>query len=247
VEYIKLTKDNIADEHICCAFSDKKSREGYEKKKEWLKKQFDKGYRFIKGNVRGKVFIEWVPAEQAWYPLDAPGFVMINCFWVSGKYKGQGYAGELLRMCLEEAKGSKGLIVLSSKKKRPYLADKKFFEHFGFQECDWAKPYFKLLFLEFDKDYLLPIFKDCAKYGTCKENGLVAYYSHQCPFTEYYVNQELARICRERGLALKVHCIDSLKKAQNHCSPYTPFSLFKDGRFVTHKLLTENSFNKVMA
>lgn len=37
-KYITLTEDNIDKEHICCAFSDKKCLEGYECKKEWLKK-----------------------------------------------------------------------------------------------------------------------------------------------------------------------------------------------------------------
>ena len=31
--YITLTKENIADEHICCAFSDKKCKDSYELKK----------------------------------------------------------------------------------------------------------------------------------------------------------------------------------------------------------------------
>ena len=34
---IKLTKENIDTEHICCAFSDKKCLKGYEMKKAWLK------------------------------------------------------------------------------------------------------------------------------------------------------------------------------------------------------------------
>ena len=37
--YITLTKENIADEHICCAFSDKKCKDSYELKKAWLKKE----------------------------------------------------------------------------------------------------------------------------------------------------------------------------------------------------------------
>ena len=44
--YITLTKENIANEHICCAFSDKKCKDSYELKKEWLKKEFDNGYVF---------------------------------------------------------------------------------------------------------------------------------------------------------------------------------------------------------
>ena len=39
-EIIALNKENIDNEHICCAFSDKKCQESYMLKKMWLKKQF---------------------------------------------------------------------------------------------------------------------------------------------------------------------------------------------------------------
>lgn len=63
--YITLTKENIAGEHICCAFSDKKCKDSYELKKEWLKKEFANGYVFRRIDERAKVFIEYVPAEKA--------------------------------------------------------------------------------------------------------------------------------------------------------------------------------------
>ena len=43
---ITLNKSNIEQEHICCAISDKKCKDSYEQKKQWLKKEFDKGYVF---------------------------------------------------------------------------------------------------------------------------------------------------------------------------------------------------------
>ena len=52
--YITLTKENIADEHICCAFSDKKCKDSYELKKAWLKKEFDNGYVFRRIDERVK-------------------------------------------------------------------------------------------------------------------------------------------------------------------------------------------------
>ena len=101
--YITLTKENIADEHICCAFSDKKCKESYDLKKEWLKREFDNGYVFRRIDARAKVFIEYGPAEKGWAPIDAANYLLINCFWVSGQYKGQGYAKELLRLALDDA------------------------------------------------------------------------------------------------------------------------------------------------
>ena len=79
--YITLTKENIADEHICCAFSDKKCKDSYELKKAWLKKEFDNGYVFRRIDERAKVFIEYGPAEKAWVPVSAPNYLMINCFY----------------------------------------------------------------------------------------------------------------------------------------------------------------------
>lgn len=36
-EYLNLTLENLEDEHICCAISDKKHQDGVKNKKEWLK------------------------------------------------------------------------------------------------------------------------------------------------------------------------------------------------------------------
>ena len=112
--YITLTKENIANEHICCAFSDKKCKDSYELKKEWLKKEFDNGYVFRRIDERAKVFIEYGPAEKAWVPVNAPNYLMINCFWVSGKYKGCGHGKALLQSAIDDAKlqGKDGLVTV---------------------------------------------------------------------------------------------------------------------------------------
>ena len=44
MRFITLTKENIESEHICCAISDKKCKDGYELKKQWLKDNIEKGY-----------------------------------------------------------------------------------------------------------------------------------------------------------------------------------------------------------
>ena len=118
MEILKLDKTNIQEEHICCAISDKKCQNGYLKKKEWLKKEFKNGYTFQKVNVRGKVFIEYVPIEHSWLPIEGENFMVINCFWVSGKYKKMDNGKRLLEQCLNDAKGMDGVIAVSSDKKK---------------------------------------------------------------------------------------------------------------------------------
>jgi len=92
MDYIRVTKENIDREHICCAMSGQQSLA----KKEWLKQRFEEGLVFYRSAERGKCFIEYIPAENAWVPIDAAGWLYINCLWVSGSLKGHGYSSELL-------------------------------------------------------------------------------------------------------------------------------------------------------
>ena len=91
MEYIRVTDDNIEKEHICCAISNNKDVQ-VSSKKTWLKERFEDGLVFLKSVERGKCFIEYIPAEKAWIPIDADNYMYIDCFWVSGSFKGHGYA-----------------------------------------------------------------------------------------------------------------------------------------------------------
>lgn len=44
---IILDRANIDKEHICCAIADKKCKDSYELKKDWLRQEFDNGYVFL--------------------------------------------------------------------------------------------------------------------------------------------------------------------------------------------------------
>ena len=61
MEYIRVTKDNLEKEHICCAIS-KNSDVQVLSKKAWLADRFDEGLVFLKAAARGKCFIEYIPA-----------------------------------------------------------------------------------------------------------------------------------------------------------------------------------------
>ena len=127
MEYIRVTKDNLEKEHICCAISNNKDVQ-VSSKKAWLADRFDEGLVFLKSVERGKCFIEYIPAENAWVPINVDGYMYIDCLWVSGSFKGHGYSTELLDACIEDskAKGRKGLCILAAAKKKPFLADPKF-------------------------------------------------------------------------------------------------------------------------
>lgn len=236
---IQLDKSNIDSEHICCAFSDKKCKESYQLKKDWLTREFENGYVFKRIDARAKVFIEYVPAEFGWVPVDAPNYLLINCLWVSGQYKQKGYAKELLRHALEDASssGRDGVFTIAGISKFHFMNDAKWFIKQGFSVCQTLPTGFSLLVKKIVQDAPLPQFRDSVLSGECPDKiGLVAYFSNRCPFAEFHVTTSLKESAQNRNLPLTVYKIDSLEQAQSACSPATIFSLFYNGKFVTTDL-----------
>ena len=119
MEYIKVTSENIEKEHICCAISNNNDIQ-VSSKKAWLSERFGDGLVFLKSTERGKCFIEYIPAEKAWNPISADGYMYIDCLWVAGSFKGHGYSSDLLNACIEDSKnkGKKGLCILAAAKKK---------------------------------------------------------------------------------------------------------------------------------
>lgn len=72
MKFVKLTHNNLEQEHICYAIANNKDVQ-VASKKNWLKERLDEGLVFLKGDVRGKCFIQYIPAEYAWAPIEAKG------------------------------------------------------------------------------------------------------------------------------------------------------------------------------
>ncbi len=247
MEIIKLTDKNIEDQHICCAISDKKCKDGYELKKDWLKTEFKNGYNFQKFDVRGKVFIEYVSIESSWLPLDGKNFMVINCFWVAGQFKGQGNGKKLLQQCLEDAKNMDGIVAISSDKKRPFMTDPKFLKYQGFEIIDEAEPFFKLWGLKTNPDATFPKIKESAKFGTCSDKkGITAYYSNTCPFTNYYTNQELREYAKKKNIPISIHHIKNQNDGQKMPIPWIINSVFYEGKLVTLEMKAESHLDKLI-
>lgn len=244
MEFIKVTEENLEREHICCAISNNKDCQVMAKKN-WMKEQLKDGLVFLKGNVRGKCFIEYMPAENAWMPIEAEGYMYINCFWISGQFKGKGYANQLLEECIRDSKekGKKGLCIRASAKKKPFLSEGEYLKYKGFQVADTAEPFFELLYLPF-KEADIPRFKECVKNPQIKEDGYVLYYTHQCPFTAKYV-PVLEQAAKEHNISFKSILINSKEEAQNMPVASTTYALFLDGKFVTNEILSEKKFLKM--
>lgn len=246
MDYIRVTKENIEKEHICCAISNNNDIQ-VSSKKNWLKKCFDDGLVFLKSVQRGKCFIEYIPAENAWNPIAAECYMYIDCFWVAGSFKGHGYGADLLNACIEDSrnKGKAGLCILSSAKKKPFLSDPKFLKHKGFAISDEADNGIQLWYLPFTENALPPRFKECAKHPHIDETGYVLYYTSQCPFNAKYV-PIIEEIAKEKSVKFKSIHLQSKEEAQNAPTPITTYALFFDGSYITNEQMNDKRFLKLL-
>ncbi|SFB00015.1 YoaP-like [Acetitomaculum ruminis DSM 5522] len=245
MEYIRVTKDNIEEEHICCAISNNKDIQ-VSSKKVWLADRFDEGLVFLKSAKRGKCFIEYIPAENAWIPISADGYMYIDCLWVSGSFKGHGYSTELLNACIKDSKTKdrNGLCILSSAKKKPFLSDSKFLKYKGFEVCDEADNGIQLMYLPFDAKVEKPMFKECARHPHVDDKGYVLYYTSQCPFNAKYV-PVLEKTAKENNIPFKAIHIENKEIAQSAPTPVTTYALFYDGEYITNEQLNDKKFLKM--
>lgn len=243
-EFKNLTQENLQEEHICCAIGDKKHQEGVNKKKEWLAERIKEGHVFRKLNERGKVFIEYAPLEKAWCPIDGENYLYIYCLWVAGSFKGKGYGRELLEYVIEQAKreNKNGICVLSAKKKKPYLSEKKFFEKYGFKVVDTLEDY-ELLSLDFGEEK--PKFRENVKNQTVENKEFTILYSPQCPFVEHCI-EEVQKVAKEIEVPIHIEKIDTLEKAKNAPCIFNNWANFKEGKYVSNLLLNGNSFKKII-
>lgn len=244
-EYVNLSEENIDKEHICCAIGDSKHQNGVDSKKKWIKNKLKDGHVFRKLNARGKIFIEYEPIETAWTPINGKNYEYIYCLWVAGSFKGKGIAKELLEYAIKDSKekGMSGICTLTSKKKKPFLGEKKFFEHYGFKVIDTICDY-ELLALQFD-DNETPKFNDTARKMKIENQDFTIYYTPECPYVEYEI-KELSDYAKEKNIKINFIKIDSLEKAKEVPCIFNNWANFYKGEFISNTILNKNSLEKLL-
>ena len=244
-EYINLTAENINQEHLCCAIGDPKHQCGVDKKKERIKAKLKDGHVFRKLNDRGKIFIEYEPIETARVPISWKNYEYIYCLRVAWSFKGKWIGKELLEYAINDAKEKEmsGICTLVSKKKKPFLGEKKFFEHFGFKVVDSIADY-ELLALSFDNAET-PTFNENARKMEIEDQNFTIFYTNECPYVEYEV-KELSDYAKEKKINLNFIKIDSLEKAKNAPCVFNNRANFYQGKFVSNTILNANALEKLL-
>lgn len=245
--FIQMSKRNLETEHICCALGAKQYEDAVREKKRWLSERMDEGLVFYRLDERAKVFIEYLPALMAWAPIEAPNYMYINCLWVSGRYKNHGYAKQLLHYCKEDAvnRGMDGIVHIVGKKNYPYLSDRRFFEHMGFELVDQAEPYFDLVALKWNDHAGVPSFKRKER-NSVNDEGISIYYTAQCPFA-VGILEDLRKVAESKNVPFHTYRITTKEEAQSSPIIWSTFGLLYNGEFITHEILSANKFEKLLA
>ena len=134
-------------------------------------------------------------------------------------------------------------MTLTSKKKKPFLGEKKFFEHYGFKVVDTINDY-ELLALQFD-DNETPKFNDTARTMKIDNKDFTIYYSPECPYVEYEI-KELSEYANEKNIKINFIKIDSLEKAKGVPCIFNNWANFYKGEFISNTILNKNSFEKLL-
>lgn len=242
--FVNLESQTIETEHICCAIAGAKHQEGVERKKAFLSRGFEHGLVFRKLDVRGKVFIEYAPAEAAWRPVVAPDYLVIHCLWVSGRYQGRSLGRELLEHCLDAVGERHGVAAVSGRK--PYLTDTRFYLHHGFERVERSDTGFDLMCYRAREGAPVPRLADTARRGTVpQDDGVHFEFVYQCPFVPTCL-RDMSKVARELGLSVSHRELCTVSVVQRAASPFGTFGAFLHGRLITHELMSPNKFRTLL-
>jgi len=244
-DFVNLTTENLANEHLCCIIRSKKSHQGIDEKRQWLSDRLNEGHVFRKLNEKATVFIEYAPLETAWVPITGDNYYYIYCLWVSGSYKGKGYGKSLMEYCLADAreKGKSGICMLGAKKQKHWLSDQSFVKKFGFEVVDTTDNGYELFALSFDGT--TPKFTQNAKKQEIECKDLIIYYDMQCPYI-YQNIEKIKQYCEMNDVPVSLIQVDILEKAKKLPYVFNNYGVFYKGKFETVNLLDIGSLERIL-
>lgn len=245
IEFINLTPENLADEHLCCIIRSKMSHPGIEAKRAWLAERLREGHIFRKLNIKGCAFIEYAPLETAWTPIMGENYLYIYCLWVQGEPKGQGYGRKLMEYCLSDARerGKSGVCMLGAAKQKAWLSDQSFAKRFGFKAVDSTDDGYELLSLSFDGSH--PRFAPSAKKQAIENKELTVFYDDQCPYIWQRI-EKLREYCAEKTIPAEFIHVNSLEQAKSLPCVFNNWAVFYNGSFVTVNQLDGSAVERIV-
>lgn len=245
MKIIDVTPDNVLQKTLFCVKDVKNP--GFAKKQLWFNERYKEGLRLkmLKDdNDKLIAFIEYIPAEYAWRPVEAGNFMFIHCMFVyANKDKGKGNASLLIKACEEDAKSRNmsGVAVMTSK--GTWITDKRIFLKNNYTEADKLER-FELMVKKFDDKAPDPKLIDWRE-NQSKYKGWHLMYSDQCPWHEKsaLIIQETAK---EQGIDLNVSKINTTEEAKEAPSGFAVFNLLHDGKLLSDHYISNTRFLNIL-
>ena len=148
------------------------------------------------------------------------------------------------KVFIEYAKnqGKSGVCILTSKKKKPFLSEKKFMQKFDFEVVESVGEY-ELLALSFDGSK--PTFSESVKTQSIDDKTLTIYYGVQCPYIPNCLEQ-IQNYCKSNKIPINLIAVDTLEKSKNLPCVFNNWAVFYNGKFETVHLLNEGYLKKML-
>ena len=240
----KIGPENLSDCGIGCITNRKHG--GHQHKVGWLRERFHEGLCFLLfRDLEGTplAFLEYVPGEYAWRPVDAKGWLFVHCLWVYPKGQAIGGLGSrLIQACVEEAQETEARGVAAIVSAGPWMAGKEVFLKNGFVETT-ERDRFQLVIYRLKRGPE-PSFREIdPKWG--KHRGLHIVYSAQCPYLPKSV-ADVSAMAREHDLKVKATVLKCAREAQNAPSYYGVFSLLWNGRLLSDHYVSRGRFRNIL-
>lgn len=241
VEIITITKQNINSYPPRCFL--KPDNPGQIQKNKWVINRISEGMTvkllYIDKKLSG--YIEYIPGNHAWRAVDAEKYLFVHCIWMyPNKYKDQGLGSRLINECINDAKALDlcGVSVVTSDDS--FMASKDIFEKNGFSIVQEDAP-FQLLVNNL-KRCDPPSFNDY-KEQLKKFKGLHIVYSHQCPWVNRFMHENMDEI---KKLDIAVTELKNAEDAQHGPSIYASFSLIHDGNLLVDHYISKRRFDTLI-
>jgi hypothetical protein len=242
---IDVTPQNVAKRGLFCLKNTK--HPGFKAKQAWFEERYEDGLRLrLVLNEEGKQagFIEFVPAEMAWRPVDAPGYLFIHCLFIYGRENaGKGFASALIQSCVDDAQrqGKSGVAATCSE--GSWLTGKRVFLAQDFVEVDHRERY-DLVARKLDPNASDATLLDWTRHRS-EFSGWNLLYTDQCPYHDRSAT-ELVEMARSFEVKLNVTKLTTAREAQRGPTGFGTYAVLRDGRVLEDHYISKGRFRNIL-
>ena len=242
---INVDSTNFELDAVPCAdLKNPNSNELFKYNRNWLLARFEDGMVFTKLDTPDEAFIEYLPAEKAWKPVSAPGYIFINQLYVAEDQPDDWFKSELLQHCEVDNADKNGIVMMlgneAFKKRQHFFLERGYLEHAHL-------PGFTLLVKKFRPEAPSPYFaltmQDAP--NPIQAHQITIKYADQSSFINYYI-YEMKKVFEDMGFEVQLAKLNSATEARESGSPYGTFGVFLDGHFLTCELLNRSKIEELI-